>query len=230
MKFGVIVFPGSNCDRDAYYAVRDVVGEPVEYIWHLERDLKGVDCIIVPGGFSFGDYFRTGAIARFSPAMEAVQKHAEGGGYVIGICNGFQVLCEAGMLPGALIANKGIRFLCKYVNVSVENPNTPWTNQCKKDRVLRVPIAHQAGNFVCDSDVLKKIKDNGQVVLRYCDDKGRVTPEANPNGSLNNIAGITNVQGNVVGMMPHPERSVEKILGSDDGLAIFRSVIEWAKK
>ncbi|HOM72928.1 MAG TPA: phosphoribosylformylglycinamidine synthase subunit PurQ [Armatimonadota bacterium] len=230
MKFGVIVFPGSNCDQDAYYAVRDVLKEPVEYIWHQEHDLKGVDCVIVPGGFSYGDYLRTGAVARFSPVMEAVKEHTDKGGYAIGICNGFQILCEAHLLPGALVSNDCLKFVCKYVQLTPANLNTPWTNQCKNGQVLNIPIAHQGGNFVCDQETLKRIEDNGQVILRYCDEAGRVTPEANPNGSLNNIAGVINERGNVAGMMPHPERAVEKILGSADGLNILRSVIEWARR
>jgi len=227
MRFGVVQFPGSNCDQDAYYAVRDILKQPVEYIWHQDRDLKGADCVILPGGFSYGDYLRTGAVARFSPVMEAVQKHAENGGYVIGICNGFQVLCEAHLLPGALVANDCLKFVCKYVNVRGENLNTPWTNRCSEGRVLRIPIAHQGGNYVCDPVTLERLESNGQIILRYCDEAGRAIPEANPNGSINNIAGIINEQGNVAGMMPHPERAVESVLGSEDGIAIFKSLIEW---
>lgn len=230
MKFGVIVFPGSNCDQDAYFAVRDVLKEPVEYIWHQERNIKGVDCVIVPGGFSYGDYLRTGAVARFSPVMEAVQEHAKRGGYVIGICNGFQILCEAHLLPGALVSNDCLKFVCKYVNLLPENLNTPWTSQCHKGQILSIPIAHQGGNYICDKDALKRIEDNGQVIFRYCDEQGRVTPEANPNGSMNNIAGVVNERGNVAGMMPHPERAVETILGSADGIAVLSSVIEWARR
>lgn len=230
MKFGVVVFPGSNCDQDAYFAVKDILNEPVEYIWHQESDLKGADCIILPGGFSYGDYLRTGAVAKFSPVMEAVKKHADNGGYVIGICNGFQVLCEAHLLPGALVANDCVKFKCEYVNLTPANLNTPWTNLCSEGQVLRIPIAHQGGNYVCDAETLAKIEANGQVFVRYCDAQGNVTPEANPNGSLNNIAGVFNERKNVAGMMPHPERAVESLLGSSDGLAILRSVIEWAKR
>jgi phosphoribosylformylglycinamidine synthase len=224
MKFAVVVFPGSNCDQDAYYAIRDVVRQPVDYIWHQDRDLKGADCVILPGGFSYGDYLRTGAVARFSPVMESVQRHAENGGYVIGICNGFQILCEVHLLPGALVANDCLKFVCSYVRLRAENLNTAWTNQCREGQVLRIPIAHQGGNYVCDAETLERLEANGQVILRYCDEGGRVTPEANPNGSMNNIAGIVNERGNVAGMMPHPERAVEELLGSEDGRAIFGSV------
>lgn len=229
MKFGVVVFPGSNCDQDAYFAIRDVMKQPVEYIWHQDRNLHGVDCVILPGGFSYGDYLRTGAVARFSPVMEAVQQHAADGGYVIGICNGFQVLCEAHLLPGALVANDCLKFVCKHVKVQAQNLNTPWTNNCD-DSALSIPIAHQGGRYVCDSDVLAKLEANDQVILRYCDELGNATAEANPNGSLNNIAGIINEQGNVAGMMPHPERAVEQALGSSDGISIFQSLIEWTKR
>jgi phosphoribosylformylglycinamidine synthase len=184
----------------------------------------------VPGGFSYGDYLRTGAVARFSPVMEAVQEHADKGGYVIGICNGFQILCEAHLLPGALVANDCLKFVCSYINLVPQRLNTPWTNQCNEGQVLRIPIAHQGGNYVCDPDVLDRIEANNQVILRYCNEQGQVTPDANPNGSINNIAGIINERGNVAGMMPHPERAVENILGSADGLAILRSVIEWTKR
>jgi len=230
MRFGVVVFPGSNCDQDAYFAIRDVMGEPVEYIWHQDRDLKGADCVILPGGFAYGDYLRTGAVARFSPVMEAVQKHAENGGYVIGICNGFQILCEAHMLPGALVANDRLKFICSYVNIRAENLNTPWTNQCREGQVLRIPIAHQGGNYIADPETLRRIESKGQVIFRYCDEAGRVTPEANPNGSVNNIAGIVNERGNVAGMMPHPERAIEQVLGSGDGVTICRSLIEWSRR
>lgn len=225
MRFGVVQFPGSNCDQDAYYAVRDVLGEPVDYIWHQEKDISGLDCVILPGGFSYGDYLRTGAVARFSPVMEAVQKHADNGGLVIGICNGFQILCEAHLLPGALVANTGLRFICRYVNVRVEHSDSRFTNTCKPGQVLSIPIAHHGGNYVCDPDVLARMEANKQIILRYCDEQGNVTQEANPNGSMANIAGIINERGNVAGMMPHPERAAEEILGSADGQLILASMV-----
>ncbi len=226
MKFGVVVFPGSNCDQDAYYAVRDVLKQPVEYIWHQSTDVSGFDCIILPGGFSYGDYLRTGAVARFSPVMNAVQEFADNGGRLIGICNGFQILCEAQLVPGALIPNNTLRFRCKYVNVRIENNTSDFSNLCKPGQVLSIPIAHHGGNYYCDADTLKGLEDNDRVLLRYCDAGGNVTEEANPNGSLNNIAGVLNERGNVAGMMPHPERAVEPILGSADGAYILRSIVE----
>lgn len=229
MKFGVVIFPGSNCDQDAYYAVKDVLQQPVEYIWHQETDVSGFDCIILPGGFSYGDYLRTGAVAKFSPVMNAIGEFAANGGKVIGICNGFQILCESGLLPGALIANNGLRFICKYVNLSVANNKTNFTSLCPEGRVLKIPIAHHGGNYYADPDTLKKIEDNNQVLLRYCDENGNITDDANPNGSLNNIAGIINEQGNVAGMMPHPERAMESILCGDDGNFIMKSIVESLK-
>jgi phosphoribosylformylglycinamidine synthase I len=226
MKFGVVVFPGSNCDQDAYFAVKDVLKQPVEYIWHQSTDVSGFDCIILPGGFSYGDYLRTGAVAKFSPVMNAVREFADNGGRVIGICNGFQILCESGLLPGALIPNNGLRFICKYVNLRVENDSSDFTRNCKKGQVLRIPIAHHGGNYYCDPETLAALEDNDRVLLRYCDESGAVTVEANPNGSLNNIAGILNERGNVAGMMPHPERAVEPILGSEDGVYILKSIVE----
>jgi phosphoribosylformylglycinamidine synthase len=226
MKFGVIQFPGSNCDQDAYFAVRDILKQPVEYIWHQSASVDGFDCIILPGGFSYGDYLRTGAIAKFSPVMSAVREFADNGGLVIGICNGFQILCEAGLLPGALIPNIGLRFICRYVSVRVENSTSNFTNLCRKGQVLRIPIAHHGGNYYCDPETLAALEDNDRVLLRYCDENGDITDEANPNGSLNNIAGILNERGNVAGMMPHPERAVESMLGSEDGLYILKSIVE----
>ena len=226
MKFGVVIFPGSNCDQDAYYAVRDVLKQPVEYIWHQSTDVSGFDCIILPGGFSYGDYLRTGAVAKFSPVMNAVHEFADKGGKLIGICNGFQILCESGLLPGALIPNTGLRFICKYVNLKVANSSSTFTHLCKADQVLKIPIAHHGGNYYCDPDTLQKLEDNGQVLLRYCDEAGNVNESTNPNGSLNNIAGIINKKGNVAGMMPHPERAVEPILGGDDGKLILQSIVE----
>ncbi len=226
MKFGVVIFPGSNCDQDAYYAVRDVLKQPVEYIWHQETDMSGFDCVILPGGFSYGDYLRTGAVARFSPVMNAICDFAGKGGRVIGICNGFQILCEAHLLPGALVANDGLRFVCKYVDLRVENDSSDFTNMCSSGQVLKIPIAHQGGNYYCEPDTLKALEDGGRVLLRYCDEAGNVTDAANPNGSLNNIAGILSELGNVAGMMPHPERAVEPALGSDDGMMILQSIVE----
>jgi len=226
VKFGVVQFPGSNCDQDAYFAVKDVLKQPVEYIWHQSTDVSGFDCIVLPGGFSYGDYLRTGAVAKFSPVMNAVREFADNGGRVIGICNGFQILCESGLLPGALISNKGLRFICKYVDLRVENDSSDFTHNCKRGQVLRVPIAHHGGNYYCDPETLAALEDDDRVLLRYCDETGAVTDEANPNGSLNNIAGILNERGNVAGMMPHPERAVEPMLGSEDGVFILKSIVE----
>ncbi len=226
MKFGVVIFPGSNCDQDAYYAVRDVLKEQVEYIWHQSTDVSGFDCIILPGGFSYGDYLRTGAVATFSPVMTAVREFADNGGRVIGICNGFQILCESGLLPGALISNKGLRFICKYVNLRVENTASDFTHKCAPGQVLRIPIAHHGGNYFADPDTLKELEENNRVLVRYCDEHGKVSDQANPNGSLNNIAGILNARGNVAGMMPHPERAVEPVLCGSDGTLILQSIVE----
>jgi len=225
MRFGVVVFPGSNCDMDCYHVAKNVLGQDVEYIWHEETDLSGIDCIILPGGFSYGDYLRAGAIARFSPVMEAVAKEARRGKLVIGICNGFQILLEAGLLPGAMAKNKGLRFICKFVNLRVENARTPFTRFFEEGEVIRIPIAHYEGCYFAPPGVLEEIERNWQVVFRYCDEEGNVTEEANPNGSVNNIAGIVNREGNVLGMMPHPERASEEILGSTDGRRIFESIV-----
>ena len=224
MKFGVVTFPGSNCDYDAYAAVKFVLGQEVEFLWHKSSDLCGADVIILPGGFSYGDYLRGGAIARFSPIMEKVLKFASDGGPLIGICNGFQVLTECGLLPGALMRNEHLRFSCKYVHIRVESNQTPFTSGCDVGEVLKIPIAHGEGNFYHFDDDIKLLEDSGQVVFRYCNADGSVTDKANPNGSIANIAGICNKEGNVVGLMPHPERAVESILGSADGLKILNSV------
>jgi phosphoribosylformylglycinamidine synthase len=225
MRFGIVVFPGTNCDRDCWHVVKRVLNCDAEFVWHEERDVSRFDCIILPGGFSYGDYLRVGAVARFSPVMESVRDFAEKGGLVIGICNGFQILVEAGLLPGALVRNKTTHFICKFVNLRVENAATPFTNQCKVGQVLRIPIAHNDGRFFCDEETLKRLERNGQIVFRYCTPEGEVTEEANPNGSIENIAGIVNERGNVLGMMPHPERASEKLLGSEDGLLIWRSIL-----
>jgi phosphoribosylformylglycinamidine synthase subunit PurQ / glutaminase len=225
MKFGVLVFPGSNCDHDAYHAAKHVLDQDARFIWHKEQSVGDVDVVIVPGGFSYGDYLRAGAIARFSPVMQDVIRFANEGGLVLGICNGFQVLCEAGLLPGALIRNASLRFVCRDTYVRVENDQTPFTRAVSKGDVLGIPVAHGEGNFVADQEVIDALESEGRVVLRYCDAAGNVTPESNPNGSANNIAGIINESGNVMGMMPHPERCVESILGSTDGLAIFNSIL-----
>ena len=223
MKFGVIVFPGSNCDHDAYHVVSKHVGQPVDFIWHKETDLSCYDAVIVPGGFSYGDYLRAGALARFSPVMQAVKKFAEEGKFVFGICNGFQILCEAGLLPGALMRNENLHFVCKHVNICVENENTPFTVEIK-NKVLSIPIAHAEGNYVCDDETFHQLEENGQIVFRYCDENGEINEKANPNGSRSNVAGICNQNRNVLGMMPHPERACENLLGSDDGREIFRSL------
>lgn len=226
MKFGVIRFPGSNCDQDAYHVLKDVLGKPVEYVWHQETSVKGYDCLILPGGFSYGDYLRTGAIARFSPIMEAVVAHAEKGRLVLGICNGFQILCEAHLLPGALVRNAGTKFVCKHVHLRVENAETPWTRAAKAGQVLCVPIAHGEGCYVADEDTLEELAISRRVLFRYCDPQGHYDHDSNPNGSLNHIAGIANEKFNVLGMMPHPERASEKVLGSADGRVLFESVVK----
>ncbi len=226
MKFGVVVFPGSNCDHDAWYALGKVLHQPVEFLWHQSEQVKGFDAILLPGGFSYGDYLRTGAIARFSPVMRAVEKFARGGGLVLGICNGFQILCEAGLLPGVLQRNAGMRFVCKQVHIRVETTDTPFTAAARNGQVLQVPIAHGDGNYYCDAQTLAELELNKQIVFRYTTPDGREDVAANPNGSLANIAGVCNRERNVVGLMPHPERAVETALGSHDGLVILRSLIE----
>ncbi|RKX22442.1 MAG: phosphoribosylformylglycinamidine synthase I [Candidatus Zixiibacteriota bacterium] len=224
MKVGVVTFPGSNCDYDAYTAVKFVIKEEVEFLWHKSDNLLGSDLVILPGGFSYGDYLRAGSIAKFSPIMDKVISFAREGGLVVGICNGFQVLTESGLLPGALIRNKHLRFNCKFVNLRVENNNSPYTNVCEKGDILNIPIAHGEGNYYNFDGDIKKLEDNGQIAFKYCMPDGTFSTEANPNGSVNNIAGITNEDGNVLGMMPHPERAVENILGSTDGIKVFESV------
>ena len=224
MKFGVIVFPGSNCDHDAYHVVSKHVGQPVEFIWHKQTDLSSYDAIIVPGGFSYGDYLRCGALAKFSPVMQSVKEFAASGKFVFGICNGFQILCEAGLLPGALLRNRDLHFICDYVNLRVENGETPYTTEVEKGKILSIPIAHAEGNYVCDDKTFESLEKNNQIVFRYCDADGKITEEANPNGTRSNIAGICNEAGNVLGMMPHPERACEELLGSNDGREIFKSL------
>jgi phosphoribosylformylglycinamidine synthase subunit PurQ / glutaminase len=226
MKFGVVVFPGSNCDHDAYYALGQVLHQPVEFLWHQSEQLSGFDAIILPGGFSYGDYLRTGAIARFAPVMRAVEKFARGGGLVLGICNGFQILCEAGLLPGALVRNAGLRFICRPVHIRVETTDTPFTAGARRGQVLELPIAHADGNYFCDAATLAELERNQQIVFRYTTPDGREDAAANPNGSLANIAGICSRERNVAGLMPHPDRAVETALGSSDGLVIFHSLIE----
>jgi phosphoribosylformylglycinamidine synthase subunit PurQ / glutaminase len=225
MRFGVIIFPGSNCDHDAFWTIQHVAKQPATFLWHESRDLENCDAIIVPGGFAFGDYLRTGAIAKFSPVMESVRKFADGGGLVLGICNGFQILCEAGLLPGALMRNAGLKYVCKPVQVRVENSDTPFTNACRKGEVLTIPIGHMEGNYFCDPATLEELKGGNRIVFRYATESGELAASANPNGSLESIAGICSPGGNVVGMMPHPERSAEPELGGVDGLKIFESMV-----
>ena len=225
-KFGVVVFPGSNCDRDAHYVLSEIFHQDTRYIWHKDSSLGDVDVVILPGGFSFGDYLRCGAIARFSPVMREVVRFAEKGGVVVGICNGFQILLEAGLLPGATIRNKSLNFVCKYVHLRVENATTRFTSACTHGEVLEVPIAHGEGNYIVDEDTLKRLEDRNQIVFRYCDRTGAVTDEANPNGSMRNIAGLVNERGNVVGLMPHPERCSDEVLRHTDGKKFFQSIID----
>lgn len=229
MKFGVLRFPGSNCDQDAFHAIQDVLEQPVEYLWHQDASLNGVDCVVVPGGFSFGDYLRCGAVARFAPIMAATQDFAGRGGLVLGICNGFQVLCESHLLPGALVRNGGQRFVCKQVYLRTENNGTPFTNALAPGQVLQVPIAHGEGNYVCDDTTLADLQANNRIVFRYCDADGQIGPHANPNESRDHIAGIVNAGGNVMGLMPHPERAADPRLGSGDGRLIFESLLRHAQ-
>jgi phosphoribosylformylglycinamidine synthase len=224
MKFGIVVLPGSNCDHDAIHVTKDVLGAQAAVLWHKDTDLKGADCVIVPGGFAYGDYLRAGALAKFAPIMDAIRRHAEKGGLVLGICNGFQVLTEVGLLPGALMRNQHLRFLSRDVFLRTEETDTPFTNQLLEGQILRAPIAHGEGNYFADEATLDELERNRQVIFRYCDEEGRLTSDANPNGSARNIAGICNRGRNVLGLMPHPERCSESILGNADGLGIFRSI------
>ncbi|HYH10231.1 MAG TPA: phosphoribosylformylglycinamidine synthase subunit PurQ [Thermoanaerobaculia bacterium] len=225
MKFGVVVLPGSNCDHDALHVAHEVLGEEAEVLWHKDTDLKGSDCVIVPGGFAYGDYLRAGALAKFAPIMESIRRHAENGGLVLGICNGFQVLTEAGLLPGALMRNQHLRFLSRDVHLRVEETDTPFTNAFNTGDVFRVPIAHGEGNYFADDATLDELERHRQVIFRYSDEAGRLTAEANPNGSARHIAGICNRNRNVLGMMPHPERCAESILGNAAGLQVFKSIV-----
>jgi phosphoribosylformylglycinamidine synthase subunit PurQ / glutaminase len=225
MNIGVVVFPGSNCDHDCRHVFRDVLGQDVTMVWHKEPSLAGLDAVILPGGFSYGDYLRTGAIARFSPVMQAVKQFAAEGKLVLGICNGFQILLEAGLLSGAMLRNKSLHFICRETFVKVENAATPFTHACKPGQVLKIPIAHADGNYYTDPVTLAGLQANAQIIFRYCTADGTVTPKACPNGSLDNIAGLRNAEGNVLGMMPHPERCAEAMLGNEDGRLIFQSMI-----
>ncbi|MDC0831929.1 phosphoribosylformylglycinamidine synthase subunit PurQ [Geitlerinema sp. CS-897] len=226
MKVGVLVFPGSNCDRDVVYVTQEILGQPTRKIWHRDTDLGDVDVVVIPGGFSYGDYLRCGAIARFSPIMPSVVEHARQGKYVLGICNGFQILTEVGLLPGALVRNRNLHFICDRLPLKVERTDLFWTQYYRSDRPIVLPVAHGEGRYHADADTLAQLEDNGQVLFRYCSATGEVTDEANPNGSLNNIAGICNNKQNVIGMMPHPERASDAIVGGTDGLALFKGILE----
>jgi phosphoribosylformylglycinamidine synthase I len=225
MKFGVIIFPGSNCDHDAFWTLQQVSKQSVTFLWHEAHDLENCDAIVVPGGFAFGDYLRTGAIAKFSPVMESVRKFAAAGGLVLGICNGFQILCESGLLPGALMRNVGLKYVCKPVQVRVEIADTPFTHSCREGEVLTIPIGHMEGNYFCDDTTLAELRRDRRIIFRYCNAQGEIVSQANPNGSIDNIAGICNAGRNVLGMMPHPERSSEPELGCTEGLKIFESLV-----
>ncbi|ABP67582.1 phosphoribosylformylglycinamidine synthase I [Caldicellulosiruptor saccharolyticus DSM 8903] len=229
MKFGVVVFPGSNCDSDCYHVIKDVINEHVEYIWHDYNEKLDFDCIILPGGFSYGDYLRAGAIARFSKVMSRIEEFAQNGGLVIGICNGFQILTESHLLPGALIRNKNLKFICSDQYVKVVNNKTPFTNLYNENEVINLPIAHGEGNYVVDETTLQEMIKNEQIVLQYCDKNGNINDDTNPNGSVLNIAGICNKEKNVFGLMPHPERSSEKLLGCEDGKRVFLSIINYLR-
>ena len=226
MKFGVVTFPGSNCDQDIIDVLSRIMGQPVENLWHKNQQLKGADMVILPGGFSYGDYLRSGAIARFSPLMQEVIQFANKGGYVLGICNGFQILTEAGLIPGALLHNENRKFICRNIYLKPATTNSLLTSELDPNKALKIPIAHGEGNYFARPDVIKFIEDQDQVLFRYCDEFGNVTPESNPNGSMNNIAGVCNAERNVFGMMPHPERAADPILGNQDGVAIFESILK----
>lgn len=226
MKFGIVVFPGTWSERDCFHAIGNVLKQDVSYVWHKDTDLSAYDAVIIPGGFSYGDYLRAGAIARFSPVMRSVADFAASGRYVFGICNGFQILCEAGLLPGALLSNNHLQFRCQWVNLRVENANLPFNRLCEKGQVLRIPISHYDGNYYADEATLKQLEDEDRIAFRYCSASSEATEEANPNGSLRNIAGIVNREGNVLGMMPHPERACETLLGGTDGNKLFQSLVE----
>ena len=226
MKFAVVVFPGSNCDHDAYHAAKHVLGHDAEFVWHKDTSLAGADVVILPGGFAHGDYLRTGAIARFSPVMASVKAFAESGGPVLGVCNGFQILLEAGLLPGAMLRNRGLKFICEHVGVKVEQTDTPFTAACTKGQVLQIPINHGEGNYFADDDVLDALERDRRVIFRYVNAAGEAAADCNPNGAARNIAGICSERRNVVGMMPHPERACEPALGSGDGLVLFESVVK----
>lgn len=225
MKFGIVVFPGSNCEHDVYHVVKHLLGHEATFIWHKTESLAGIDCVVLPGGFAHGDYLRTGAMARFSPIMKAVKQYADRGGMVFGICNGFQILTEAGMLPGALVRNASLQYICRDLHLRVERQDTPYTNRIKQGSVLKIPIGHGEGCYYAPDAVLQELAKKRQVVFRYCDPKGEITPESNPNGSLQAIAGICNEKGNVLGMMPHPDRCAEEVLGNADGQRLFTSIL-----
>ena len=226
MRFGIAVFPGTWSDTDCHYVVADILGQQAEYVWHRETSLESYDCVIIPGGFSYGDYLRPGAMASLSPVMDALRRYAGAGGLVIGICNGFQVLCEAGLLPGALLRNRHLEYRCQWTNLRTERVDTPFSSRCHSGQILQVPVSHGEGNYFADESTLDRLEEDGRVLFRYCDPQGEATESANPNGSAHNIAGITNEAGNVLGMMPHPERSCEALLGSEDGKLIFQSIID----
>src|SRR6202158_3668147 len=226
MKFGVVVFPGSNCDHDAFYALGNVLRKPVDFIWHQSQDLLNCDAIVLPGGFAYGDYLRTGAIARFSPVMKSVEKFANSGGLVLGVCKGFQILCEAGLLPGAMVGNSGRRFICRHAPIRLEQRDTPFTTAAQQGQILKIPIAHSDGNYNCDEATVAELEKNRQVIFRYTTADGSDDSAGNPNGAVHNIAGVCNRERNVAGLMPHPERAVESALGSNDGLVIFRFIVE----